>query len=216
MFARILEILFPRYCLGCKRRGTYLCEDCLSLIDLYSHPFSEPPLLFLYSITYYQHFLIKRLIHSFKYWPFAHDLRHAFRSLILTYLKNLENTPYFVSHPKTFIIVPIPLHLSRQKWRGFNQAEILAQELAYHLKIPVSNNVLVKTKATRPQAELTGKKRKENIKGVFKIINPEKIKGKNILLVDDIYTTGTTMKRAAKILKENGAKEIIGLVIARD
>jgi ComF family protein len=111
--------------------------------------------------------------------------------------------------------MPVPLGKRRLKWRGFKQAEELAKELSSFLKIPLVSDCLIKIKETLPQVELSEKEREENIKGVFKIKNDEKILGKKILLVDDVYTTGSTMKECARILKRAGAKEIIGIVIAR-
>jgi len=114
-----------------------------------------------------------------------------------------------------FLLVPVPLEKRKIRWRGFNQAEEIGKELSNFLKIPLLDDVLIKIKETLSQVELSGKEREENIKGVFVIKNKEKIEGEKILLVDDVYTTGATMKECARILKEAGAKEIIGIVVAR-
>jgi len=91
----------------------------------------------------------------------------------------------------------------------------IGKEISKFLNIPLINDILFKIKETLPQVELSEKEREENIKGVFIIRNRKKISGKKILLVDDVYTTGSTMKECAQLLKKAGAKEVIGIVIAR-
>ena len=105
----------------------------------------------------------------------------------------------------------------RIKWRGFNQSREIAEELASSsgLGLRVLSNILIKTKETLPQVELSDETRKENIKGVFLVKEKDLIKNKKILLVDDVYTTGATMAECARVLKESGAREIIGIAIAR-
>jgi ComF family protein len=114
-----------------------------------------------------------------------------------------------------FILIPIPLEKKKLKWRGFNQSEEIGKKLAENLKIPIFSNVLFKIKETRPQVELSEKERRENIRGCFLVKNKDLIKNKKILLLDDVFTTGSTMEEAAKTLKEAGAKEIVGIVLAR-
>jgi len=124
----------------------------------------------------------------------------------------MDNKPDFSG----FLIIPVPLEKRRMKWRGFNQSREIAEELASSsgLGLRVLNNVLIKTKETLPQVELSDEARKENIKGVF-LVKKDLIKNKKILLVDDVYTTGATMIECARVLRESGAREIIGIAIAR-
>ena len=112
-------------------------------------------------------------------------------------------------------MVPIPLTKKKLKQRGFNQSEEIVKELSESLKIFFLDDCILKIKETSPQIELSGKAREENIKGAFLVKNNEKIKNKKILLVDDVYTTGSTMEEVSKVLKESGAKEVWGLVVAR-
>ncbi|GAH54413.1 unnamed protein product, partial [marine sediment metagenome] len=138
----------------------------------------------------YQETLIKNLIQKFKYQPFVKGLTISLTSLIITHFQLLDNKPNF----SDYILIPAPLEKSKLKWRGFNQAEEIGKELARFLKIPLINNVLVKIKETLPQVELSDEERKENIKGAFLVKNGGIIKEKKILLVDDIYTTGSTLE----------------------
>lgn len=103
----------------------------------------------------------------------------------------------------------------RLKWRGFNQSEEIGKELAKSLEIPLITDVLLKMKATLPQVELSDLEREENIKGAFLVTNREKIKGRKILLIDDVYTTGSTLNEVARLLKEAGASQAWGVVVAR-
>jgi predicted amidophosphoribosyltransferase len=101
------------------------------------------------------------------------------------------------------------------KSRGFNQAKEIGKELSSFLTIPLITDCLIKTKETVPQVELSAEKRRKNIEGAFLVKNKNLIKDKKILLVDDVYTTGSTMEEAARVLKIAGAREIIGIVVAR-
>ena len=110
-------------------------------------------------------------------------------------------------------IMPVPLHRSRKRKRGFNQAEILARELGAAAGIPVSTDVLFRVKKTSPQKSLGKRERQANLKGAFAVSgawNPRK----NVALIDDIYTTGATLDRAAKMLKKAGAQNVYFLTIS--
>ena len=227
----VLNLLYPQFCFNCGQEATsYLCEDCKSTLEiLQSHQkyssqkgeenkFSSSPfavardLKDLYFALPYQNLLIKNLIQKFKYQPFVRELAIPLTSLIITHFQLIEKSPteFF-----DFILIPVPLEKRKLKWRGFNQAEEIGKELSKFLKISLLNNVLAKIKETPSQVELSDEERKENIKGVFLVKNGELIRNRKILLVDDIYTTGSTLEECAKVLKEAGAKEIVGIVVAR-
>jgi len=245
----VFDLLFPKFCFNCQREGNYLCEDCqstLGVLNTHQKHQTHPPaggLKDLYFALPYQQPLIKNLIQRFKYQPFVKELAIPLTSLIITHFQLIEKSPAdFVN----FILVPVPSEKKKLKWRGFNQAEEIGKELAKFFRISLLNNVLAKIKETPPQVELSDEERKENIKGVFLVVeedksssspatlsrgarkngssfdfaaargrNEELIKNKKILLVDDVYTTGATMEECARVLKESGAKEIIGIVVAR-
>jgi ComF family protein len=112
------------------------------------------------------------------------------------------------------VIIPIPLHPARYKFRGFNQSEMFAEYLADRMYLPMYTNVLIRTKYTKPQAMIEDRKlRKNNITDAFDI--REMCKDTNILLVDDVFTTGATLREACKVLKKAGAKWVCGVTIAR-
>jgi ComF family protein len=209
----ILDLIFPKFCLGCKKEGSFLCEDCFSILDIStSHQkFRGKSLADLYFPVNYENFLVKKLIQNFKYPPLIKELKKELALIIISHLLLLDKKPDF----SDFILVPIPLSKKKMRWRGYNQAEEIARELANFLKIPLISDCLVKLKETKDQVELSEKERRENVKGVFFVKNKEEIVGRNILLVDDVFTTGATMEEAARVLKEAGAEKIVGIVIAK-
>ena len=194
-------------------RSSYFCEDCQATLEISGlHQKTQlEELSDLYFAIDYQKSLIKSLIHHFKYQPLIKELAKPLASLIIEHFQLLDQKPNFAD----FVLIPVPLEKKKLKWRGFNQAEEIAKQLSKFFKIPLINDVLIKIKETLPQVELSDRERKENIKGAFACPAPEKIQGRKILLVDDIYTTGSTMAECAKVLKKAGAKEIIGIVVAR-
>lgn len=211
----LLEILFPRFCLGCHKEGGYLCQDCFSLIPLSEKTSKARRLFGLYFAADYNNFLLKRIVQRFKYPPFAKELSMVLVYIILSYFQNLEKPPPFLINPKDYVFVPVPLHKKRLRWRGFNQAEKIAKGLSSALGILLYTNVLIRQKETLLQIDLLEEERKENIKGAFSVFNAGLIQDRKILLVDDVYTTGATMEECARTLKEAGAKEILGITVAR-
>lgn len=208
----LLDLFFPKFCFGCSREGDYLCEDCQSVLQIsgFHKNYSTQNLKNLYYPLFYQNPLIKNLIQKFKYEPFIKELEKVLSNLIITHFQLMDNKPDL----SDFVLIPIPLEKGRLRWRGFNQAEELGKSLSVFFNIPMVAG-LIKTRRTVPQVELTDEVRKENVKGIFQVQNKESIKDRQILLVDDVYTTGATMEECARVLKEAGAKEIIGIVVAR-
>lgn len=214
----IINILFPKFCFFCNREGEYLCEDCMATLEIsgfHKKHFTQN-LQDLYFAINYQNPLIKNLIKKFKYEPFVKELAKTFSSLIIAHFKLMEKPPPFFDGGTEFLLIPVPLEKRKLRWRGFNQAREISKELSQFLKIPlIVDDVLIKIKETPPQVELSNEERKESVKGVFSCQNPEKIQGRKIILVDDVYTTGSTMEECAKVLKESGAKGIVGIAVAR-
>lgn len=113
------------------------------------------------------------------------------------------------------LIIPVPISNKRKTLRGFNQSEVIAEKLSKLLKKSILKNVLIKKIDTIPQSLLSFRERMENVRGSFKVKGNEPLKGKSILLVDDIYTTGSTVSECCKVLLKAGAKEIKVFTIAR-
>jgi ComF family protein len=232
----LLELLFPKHCLNCQKEGAWLCSDCASLSDVNPHAFCpscRPPKIVadnrtcpyckrkgglngLFSACSWQNFVVRKIISQYKYEPFVKELAQPLSSLILQHLKLLDYPPAFLRDRAGFVLVPVPLQIKRLKWRGFNQAEEIGKILTQFIKIPFLSDVLQKTKETPPQMELSADLRQENIKGVFMCQNVNLIINKKILLLDDVYTTGSTMNECSRVLRQAGAKEVWGITVARE
>jgi len=209
----LLDIVFPKQCLKCQREGNHCCEDCLSLLSLSQAPSPLPgtsSLSALYCATSFEDRFVQQLIHSFKYPPFLRDLAVPLAYCIIAHF-SLLNKPIFPPDA----LYPIPLHKRRLKWRGYNHAEELAKQLGQAFSLPVVTNVLLKAEHTVPQANLGKAKRLNNMRNAFLVQGPQALTSKNILLVDDVYTTGATMEEAAKTLKRAGAAHVFGVTVAR-
>ncbi len=116
---------------------------------------------------------------------------------------------------KEFKVVPVPLHPTRLKERGFDQAYIVAREVARFLNIVLEEGVLIRIKKTSTQTEMNQKERLDNVKNAFEVMMPEKVSGQNVLLVDDVFTTGATLNEATRVLKKAGALTIHVFTLAR-
>ncbi|MCX5708930.1 MAG: ComF family protein [Candidatus Omnitrophica bacterium] len=151
---------------------------------------------------------IKELIHEFKYRKIDY-LAATLSGLMVDFIRE-----YDVPMSSIDVIIPVPLHPARLREREFNQAELLAGHIApFYTKI-VSTDNLVRLRHTRTQAELQGADRLENVKDSFSVKMPDLVKGKNILLIDDVLTTGATASEASRALKSAGANSVFVLTLA--
>jgi ComF family protein len=150
----------------------------------------------------------KILITNFKYFDQL-DLAKYFSQIMFIKAKEIL--------PEIDFIIPIPLHKLRLIKRKYNQAAFLAKNIANLSEKNAILDLLIRTKNNPPQAQLSQKDRRKNVAGIFKINEKylPKIKGKNILIVDDVITTGSTVSACAKILKKNGANKIFVLTLAK-
>ena len=113
------------------------------------------------------------------------------------------------------VAMPVPLHRMRLRRRGFNQALLLARGISRRFSVPLSYDNLLRTRHTRPQVELSGKERVENVRGAFAVSRPGEVLDRKVLLIDDVFTTGATMNECARVLKEAGAASVTVLTLAR-
>ena len=128
-------------------------------------------------------------------------------------LLNFHNPEYL--HTTHTLLIPVPLHVKRLREREFNQSAIIASVIGRRFGIPVVANALIRHRHTRPQVELDGKERKENVVGAFSVEDRRIIEGKEIILVDDVYTSGSTVNECARVLKKNGAEKVYVMTIGR-
>lgn len=231
----LLDLLFPPRCVACGASGALLCARCLASIRV-----PEPPICRRCGRSLPNHSQINAaavcaLCASGRELPSLDGLRAAsiyegaVRQAILTLkfrgqrrlaqpLADLLALCYRREALSADLIVPVPLHASRRRQRGFDQATLLAQALHARLGIPVRTDLLARTRATRAQMTLSRSERLTNVSGAFALTSssaPMSLAGKRVLLVDDVTTTGSTMDAAASALREVHPAAIWGVAVAR-
>jgi ComF family protein len=212
----ILNVIFPVNCISCGKNEEILCIDCLSK----SPPAERESLKWIFPLFDYRHPPIKKAIWFLKYKGkrnVATIFAENIYSRIIEEMSDLSPLENF----RQPILIPIPLSPKRKRERGFNQTELICNKLENLDKnnliktFKLEKNILIKPKDTKHQAQIEDRsKRLKNIIGSFVVKNSEKIKGKNIILIDDVTTTGATLNEAKKVLKQAGAKKIIAFVVA--
>lgn len=218
---QILRTAFPRLCIGCMKtelttRKNYLCIQCISEVPftdhfekkyenaLVQHFYGRFPITFGAAMVYFTSGgLVQEIMHAFKY----KGEQYIGRSLGKMLADRLNNCTF---RPSFDIILSVPIHFKRQYMRGFNQSDILAQEIANVLKVPFEKDLLIKILETESQTTKTRSERLNNIANAIAIQKNkvEEVKGKRILLVDDTITTGSTLEACGLILLRNGAASI--------
>lgn len=233
MIERLFQFFLPLQCHCCEKfldEGEQgICSDCLSEIHWIKPPFCSVCGTPFISEQVRDHpcssCLIKR-----KYFTMARALGVYDGSLQEAihrwkYQGKTTLTPFWGEwmteglcrywDPKFFdLLIPVPLHKQRLRERGFNQTLLLVEELSCRTGIPYRNRILQKVRPTLPQVNLSGVEREKGVRGSFHIIGKEGIKGKTVLLVDDVYTTGATVNECSKVLLAAGAERIDVLTLA--
>lgn len=197
---KILHLFFPNRCPICQElinANDRFCIECTDKLKMYNRNFEISEVKKFFACFDYDD-NIKPAIFQLKS-GICGNSDYAFGSYLAEVLRN-ENI-------STDIIVPVPLSLKSMRKRGYNQSELIAKILSIELNIPVCCAVR-KIRETKEQKNLEVDERKSNLKDAFDVINPETVRGKRILLVDDICTTGSTFHEIALVLKRNGAEEI--------
>lgn len=220
-----LDLFFPPRCASCGTLGSLFCDECkegILLVKEQTCPAcnkispkgkfcqrcrKKTNLSGIAAACYFREGTTKEAIHSFKY-EGVHGLSNDLAPLL---------TDLLIREKISFdVICFVPITKKREGWRGYNQAEILAQNLSGYFGKPVVP-ALRKVKKTKTQVGLPKKKREQNLKNAFKLsAKKSQIDGKRILLVDDVVTTGTTLNECAKILKSAGARKIWAATIAKE
>lgn len=209
----MLDIIFPVNCVSCGNDGFDLCKNCLS-----ESPQAERECAkWIFPLFDYRHPPVKKAIWLLKY-KSKKRLAEVFADVL--YPKILEELSELsiMENFRDPLLVPIPLSPSRKRERGFNQSLLVCKkliELGKNTNLKLEDTVLIKPKDTEHQARIEDRaKRIKNIIGTFCVKNEEKIKGKNIILIDDVTTTGATLSEARKMLKQAGAKKIVAFTVA--
>jgi ComF family protein len=212
----LFDFFIPRYCPSCKNKlnleENCICDECLSSIERadssrlsaeYQRKFESTEIIsgFTALFVFEKDKALQLLIHSIKYNK---------RFLNAKYLGKLigENLRQEIMNWNIDIIVPVPLHSLRKVDRGFNQSKYIAIGIGKELGINVKSNLLKRKRYTETQTNLTLKERQENISNAFQAKHKRLIDGKTFLLVDDVITTGATVRECGKVLLENGAVKV--------
>ena len=229
-----INILFPRICLHCKNDihhlnenilclaclrqlkqiSGFFCAKCGKPIDSGMHCYHckklkiKPKCSFIRSAFIFNE-PMRSAIHEYKY----NCKPYLSKTLGLWMRETLKTNSEF----KDFsFLLPVPLARKKLAQRGFNQSDLLADIIAEKKDFEVIKDAVIRIKNTKPQATLNKEARKTNISGAFSALKPKLIKGKNIILIDDVATTGNTLEELAKTLKKAGARKVAAFTLARE
>ena len=229
----LMDLLFPPHCLACETalpssQGILFCADCLPRLSFLSSPlcpccgrhfpkaaggdhFCGACLTQKYHFTAARALLlydepVKTLIHRLKY--------QGATACLPSLARLLASRPLPACFADADLILPVPLHEKRLAERGFNQAQLLAQ--AFFPRDPrLQRDLLRRERATAPQTGMGGRERRRNLRNAFAVADKTTVLGKSVLLVDDVFTTGSTVNECARTLKKAGASEVLALTLAR-
>ncbi len=209
----MLAFIFPPVCGICgKENENYVCKSCMEKLKLEK---IYVPQIINYDgikhcyISEYDGIMRQKILqYKFKNKAYLYKMFSEFfvkNEKVCRFLKNYD------------IIIPVPMTNKKIAQRGYNQTELIAKEIAVNIKeLTYLKNILIKQKEIQVQSTLSQKERFNNVKNAYKVQNMQKIKEKNIILFDDIYTTGATCRECAKTIIEAGAKTVALLTIAKD
>ncbi|MFH1890233.1 MAG: ComF family protein [Candidatus Kuenenbacteria bacterium] len=230
----ILSILFPIECLGCAREDVWLCERCLNKIKYnidyqcvvckkgsdfgltHSACRKETKLDGVVIASFGKDNFLRGIIGKYKY-NLIKELCDPLAQILINKIILSKQHGHNFLLKNDFTVMPVPLHKRRLRWRGFNQSQLLAEKIAVFFGLNTASNVLVRKKYTKPQVKFKRKKRIKNILNSFKINSGIQFdfKNTNVLLVDDVLTTGSTLNECARVLKEGGVKKVWAIVLTR-
>ncbi len=211
---KLLDSIFiNEKCVNCRNSGKLLCRDCLT--NLPGPENDLPP--YVHALYEYRNPVVKKLLTDAKYRKRFDGLR-IFGRVLADSIIDLISEYIELNNYSRILIIPVPISNKRYRKRGFNQSEIITKEILQHLKEPIYElglDLVIKIKDKTPQASIKNRNERLNSPiGTFKVIRPEKLDGALCVIIDDITTTGGTIKEMRRILLESGATEVIGLTIA--
>jgi len=230
--------LLPPLCLGCKAEARFLCDACWQATKQYPRfvcPICKKRTLdgrldnncrnesaltrYFGAPIPYSDERAKKLIHALKYQR-VREIANTLSKILIEFLDKNGFNESIEKYRQHLVIVPVPLYNFRERERGFNQASEIGKQISRYYKIPFAQRALTKHKNTEPQADIENKEdRAKNISGAFSInwsgSDPDQLKNKIVILIDDVYTSGATMRECARTLRKGGVREVWGLTVAR-
>lgn len=232
---RFLDLIYPRYCVICFKNIIdldlwYLCGECREKIEVIGNDVclkcGMPQGAFIgklkeCSYCHRKNFSFREVVVCAKYTGIMEELIKKFKFSKYKFLAtNLGKLLAERLKEREFIssvdyIVPVPLHHSDLRERNFNQSDLIARVISKELNIPCRSDILIKFRKTKKQVGLGYEERKTNLNGAFQVVSNEVVKTKNILVVDDVFTTGSTVQEITRTLHKAGAKKVYVAVLAR-
>lgn len=208
LWTSLIDLFYPQVCEVCEeslvKGEKYICTDCLldfphayeSGGERILEQFEEDcrPLKFHALFYYNKESKYKRLIYLIKY--------HSYRDLAVFMGRMLGHK--IAASCEADCIIPIPLHRKREKWRGFNQAREIARGVSEVLHIEIMDNVVYRKHNNTSQTKKNAAERKKNVENIFELRDPERIRGRHVLLIDDVITTGATIGSCLRVLAQAG------------
>jgi ComF family protein len=220
-----LDFIYPPQCIICSAgehapQTPHLCQPCLNVL------FDEPvPPPFDLAAQLSDRGVKSFFDESYAAWPFSemvqklvHAMKYEDKPLMARLLARGMSQRIDLDHRFSFfefILAPVPMHPRRRRERGYNQSELLAQEMAGAWDMPLNTKALRRARDTVQQALLSAEERRSNVEGAFAIKPPDFFKNKNVILIDDVLTTGSTVNACAEALKTAGAVRVLVLTVAR-
>jgi len=202
----VLDFIFPKSCGICDRVGEgYICKSCYKSIKKYIYRNTKKDIFYL--LKYKDIIRDKMIEYKFNDKPYLH---HMFCEI---FTKNKNACEFLKSYD---IIISVPMSKKKKTIRGYNQTDLMVKKLSKYFNMQTYSKLLIKYVDTPMQSSLGKKERIKNVQNVYKVMEKEKIKGKNVLLLDDIYTTGATVTECKKMLLSAGAKKVGVIIIAKD
>jgi ComF family protein len=233
----VADLLFPPRCVNCHRLGPWLCANCQDEIEVI-----RPPICYRCGLPWdgasspatpagqvartcprcrnketSLDGLCAYAIHDGPLREAIHQLKYEDLRALATPLGKLMSQGWAALQPPDHdidVIVPVPLHASRERKRGYNQAALLARALGAEIQRPVVEDVLARIRATAPQVDLSAEERQTNVRDAFKTVNSS-LAGKRVLLIDDVCTTGATLEAASSALRASNASSVWAYTLAR-
>lgn len=216
----LIDLLFPKTCVSCGKFGSYICENCVKKIEYLdtqvcsecykgaiggqTHPYCQK--------RYGLDGVISLVNYKSPVREMIQQLKYRFTTNLLDEISQKLVFDQDLVRNRKWTVLPLPLHVSRQNFRGFNQAELLGKIVADKLNLNFDNKTLIKTAKTKPQVGLNKNERKDNVVGVFEITR--KLESDAYFIFDDVWTSGASLKSAAEQLKKAGVKTVWGLTLA--
>lgn len=222
----LLDLLYPPRCVSCQNPDAWLCPHCLNNILFIHAPFCQccgTPLATSLSscgqcrknpLKYIDGIRAVSLFKNNPIRPAIHFLKYNNHKAVAAILGKLLADAYQDYNLSADVIVPVPLHPARLHERGYNQSELLARNVGKFLSLPVNTTTVQRVRQTKSQMELGAKERYRNVAGAFSC-RDNVLSGQRVLLIDDVYTTGSTLVACAEALKQKGVATVWGLTLAK-